>query len=80
MTHRINVHFSPFHKTLKFNIGKKEYDISNDISDDVWNIGDRKFPLHPLKDWEMRIEARKVFIKYFKENIDANLDENDVVF
>lgn len=80
MTERINVNISPFHKTLKFNVMGKDYDISNEVPEEVWNIGDRKFPLHPFKDWEIRTEARKVFIKYFQENIDANLNEDEVVF
>jgi len=77
---QIIVNMSPFHKKLKFNVGEKEYDISGEVPENVWNIGDRKFPLHPFKDWEMRIEARKFFIKYFKENIDENLNENEVIF
>ena len=77
---QIIVNMSPFHKKLKFNVGEKEYDISGEVPENVWNIGDRKFPLHPFKDWEMRVEIRKIFVKYFKENIDENLDENEVVF
>ena len=71
---------SPFNKTLKFNVGEKDYDISNQVPESVWNIGDRQFPLHPLKDWEMRIEIRKIFVKYFRENIDENLIDDDVIF
>jgi hypothetical protein len=80
MTIRINVQMNAFHKTLKFSLDGKDYDISNQIPEEIWNIGDRKFSLHPFKDWEMRTELRKVFIKYFRENINENLDEDDVIF
>jgi hypothetical protein len=76
----IEVKISPFHKTLEFSVGGQNYDISNKVPEWVWNIGHRKFPLRPNFDWEIRMQARKVFIKYFKENIDKNLDENYVVF
>ena len=71
---------SAFNKTLKFNIDGKDYDISDQVPESVWNIGDRKFPLHPFKDWEMRTEIRKIFVKYFRENIDKNLIDDDVIF
>ncbi len=80
MTTQINIKMSAFHKTLKFSLDGKDYDISDQIPEEIWNIGDRKFPLHPFKDWEMRTELRKVFIKYFRENIDKNLNEDDVIF
>jgi hypothetical protein len=65
---------------FKFFLDGKEYDISSEVPDEVWNIGDREFPLKPMKDWEMRIELRKIFIKYFKENIDADLNEDEIIF
>lgn len=76
----INVYMDAFQKTLKFNVVQKEYDVSDKVPEEVWNIGDRRFPLHPFKDWEMRKEIRKIFIKYFKENIDENLNEDEVIF
>jgi len=81
MEKRINVNMSAFNKKLDFNVDGKHYDISDQVPESVWNIwGDRQFPLHPFKDWEMRTEIRKVFIKYFRENIDENLTENEVIF
>jgi hypothetical protein len=77
---QITVYISPFHKTLKFNAKGKYYDMSNEIPESIWNIGDRKFPLNPIKDWEMRKEARKIFIKYFRENVDKDLNEDEVIF
>jgi hypothetical protein len=50
MTTQINIKMSAFHKTLKFNLDGKDYDISDQIPEEIWNIGDRKFPLHPFKD------------------------------
>ena len=80
MEKQISVNMNAFNKTLNFDIDEKHYDISNLVPENVWNIGDRIFPLHPFKDWEMRTEIRKIFVKYFRENIDENLDENEVVF
>jgi len=71
--------YSIYSKTFLFNIDGIDYDLSNLIPDDVWNIC-TKFPTHPEEDWRIRIELRKVFIKWFKENIDENIDENKVVF
>jgi hypothetical protein len=76
----IFVNLSPYHKTLKFSLDEIEYDISNEIPESVWNIGNRNFPLHPIYDWELRKRAREIFIKYFKENIDSTMDENEIVF
>lgn len=76
----IDITLSPFGKTLKFSFDGKEYDISSEVPDEVWNIGAREFPLNPIKDWEMRIKLREVFIKYFKENIDENLNEDEIIF
>ncbi len=79
-TSQINVNMSAFNKTLRFNIDGKDYDISDQVPENVWNIGDRQFPLHPFKDWEMRTEIRKIFVKYFRENIDKNLIDDNVIF
>jgi hypothetical protein len=80
MEKQISVNMSVFNKMLSFNVDGKYYDISDQVPESVWNIGDRFFPLHPFKDWEMRTEIRKIFVKYFRENIDENLNENEVVF
>lgn len=77
---QIIVNLSSYHKTLKFYLDEKEYDISDKVSEEIWNIGDRNFPLHPVYDWELRKCAREVFIEYFKKNIDPELDENDIIF
>ena len=77
---QIIINLSPYHKTLKFYLDEKEYDISDKVPENIWNIGNRNFPLHPVYDWELRKGARKIFIEYFKQNIDAELDENDVIF
>lgn len=76
----INVEYSNYHKSLKFNVDGKEYDISSEIPERIWNIGGRKYPMNPIDDWKTRIELRKIFIEYFKKNIDENIQEEDVVF
>jgi hypothetical protein len=77
---QINVEYSNYHKSLKFNIDGKEYDISSEVPEKIWNIGGRMYPINPIDDWKTRKELRKIFIKYFKKNIDKNLNTRDVVF
>jgi hypothetical protein len=77
---QININMSSYNKMLKFFVGQVEYDISDRVPEDVWNIGNREFPLNPIADWQMRTKLRDIFIKYFKENIDKELDEDCVVF
>ena len=77
---QININMSTYNKMLKFFVGQAEYDISDKVPEEIWNIGDRKFPLNPIADWQMRTKLREIFIKYFKENIDKELDEDCVVF
>ena len=72
--------FSAYGKQFSFTINGEKHDLSHLVPEDVWNIGGRKFPLHPEDDWKMRKELRKIFIKYFKKNIDKNLKAKDVVF
>lgn len=76
----VRVEYSNYHKTLKFNVDGIWYDISSEIPEEIWNIGGRKFPINPIDDWNTRKEIRKIFIKYFKKNIDKNLRAGDVVF
>lgn len=76
----ITVEYGNYHKVLKFTFDGKEYDISSEVPERVWNIGQREYPIHPLLDWQTRKELRKIFIEYFKKNIDKNLNEDDVTF
>ena len=56
------------------------HNMSNLVPNEVWDIGGRKFPLRPLHDWQIRKKLRKIFISYFRNNIDKNLKSDDVVF
>ena len=80
MTEHIDISYSIYEKHFEFTVNGIKYDISYLVPDDVWEIGDGQFPTHPIKDWMIRKELRKIFIKFFKKNIDKNLSAKDVVF
>jgi len=80
MTRHIEASYSVYRKHFEFTVDETKYDISGLVPGSVWNIGDGQFPLHPLNDWMIRIELRKIFIKFFKESIDENLNVEDVIF
>jgi len=71
--------YSIYARNFLFRIENVDYDLSGLVPDSVWNIA-KTTPYHPEEDWKVRIELRKIFIKWFKENIDENIDENKVVF
>lgn len=76
----IEVLYSNHNKTFKFILDGKTYDISSEVPEEVWNIGKRIYPINPIDDWKTRKELRKIFIKYFRKNIDKNLNGNDIIF
>jgi hypothetical protein len=76
----IEAYYGVWKKEFGFTMDGKDYDLSTLVPEEVWNIGERKFPLHPQDDWLIRVKLRKIFIKYFKKNIDKKLRASDVIF
>ena len=75
-----DVNYSVWNKSLTIKIDEKEYDISHMVSENIWNIGGRNFPIGTTDDWKIRKELRKIIIKFFKKNINKDVDIKDVVF
>ena len=69
--------YSIYARNFLFRIENVDYDLSDLVPDSVWP---KKLPCHPEEDWKVRIELRKIFIKWFKENIDEDIDETKVIF
>jgi hypothetical protein len=76
----VDVSYSAYKKKFKFRFCNIEYDISDIVPEKVWNIWDRALPIHPMEDWKIRTELRKIFIEYFKKNIDINLRDDNIIF
>ena len=75
-----DVNYSIWNKKLTIKIDEKKYDISHMVSENIWNIGGGNFPTDPSDDWMIRKELRKIIIKFFKENIDKDVNVKDMVF
>ena len=70
--------YSIYARNFLWKIDDVDYDLSGLVPDSVWEIA-KTLPYHPEEDWKIRIELRKIFIKWFKENIDKNIDETKIV-
>jgi hypothetical protein len=54
MGYDIDVHYSSYNKKFTFNVNQKEYDISNEVPDEVWNMTGGIFPTNPVADQKIR--------------------------
>lgn len=70
--------FSIHKQEFFFRINGIKYDISDKVPQEVWDIGKEFSPRNPIDHWKIRIELKKIFMKYFRENIDPNIQEEDV--
>ena len=71
-----NASFSFYHKTLKINIDNIEYDISNIVPDEIWNIGG--YPKSPQASWEIRGYLIKTLKNFIQEKTGTSLKDINI--
>lgn len=70
--------FSIYYKKLEVIVNDVYYDISNLVSDEIWDIdGNEVFPKHPEIDWKIRTELIKITRKFVK-SIDSKIDSDKI--
>lgn len=71
MTDEIKIGFagelSIYRKVLKLTVNDVDYDISNLVPDEIWEMGGNEvFPKHPEIDWKIRCELIKIAREFVK--------------
>ena len=75
----ININFSIWNKTLKLKLNEHEYDLTNMVSSEIWNIGGKTFPKIIEDEWKIATKLCSVVREFIKE-YDEDVTNKDICF
>ena len=69
--------FSIYHKTLNIVIDGQNFDLSNRVSSNIWNIGGDVYPKSTEDEWKIRSQLHTV-VKDFIKEFDKEAKDEDI--